>query len=393
MESKPWMKCPISGATDNMFKVKLIPDSADEGDEYEVACMEWFWGLQRGGLLYYLATMHNILLFREDIARLYADWQFILVPTFKVYVDMMDFAKRAGVLRRRESDTSPRRPLTALSPPNGLFRYVFIPFTDAARKLQTEFNMQPQTDEDLNGGLNPVSKEPWLPGTESYPVVECYANPYSVCTLADRAFQYHSHGDFVTSQWSICLLHVTRQWMGPDAYAPKWFVNARGVDLDDETLASSEAAGYDDSDALPDKCSACDESCLLSRADCPRATGVAAVGDDIDSQTKVSIWLNKVDPDCDDPNSDPVQAKTPRSSLKLRRSIRIAARACPYAPPPPRPSPTRRGPWPSARACDPIRHPPSWVKRNGQFPTVHFTSNDWAYFKRGAALAAHRNDR
>lgn len=375
--------------------------------------MEWFWGLERGGLQYYLVTVHNVVLFREDIARLYAGWEFALVPTFKTYLDMMSFSKRAGVLRRRESDMSPRRPLTALSPPNGLFRYVFIPFTDAARKLQTEFKMQPQTDEDLNGGLDPVSKEPWLPGTESYPVVECHANPYSVCTLADRAFQYHSYGDLVKAQWSICLLYILRQWTGEDAYAPEWFVNARPVDLDDETLASSEAAGYDVSQSskatapvdasastptlnMPaDKCPAREKSSLSDPADIPRTTDTAAEDtavDDADPQTKVIAWLGKVDPDCDDPNVEPVQdKKMVRSPRKLRRSSRLAARSCPYGPPPP--SPTRRGPWPSERVRDPIRYPPSWVKRNGGYPTDNFTSNDWAYFQRGAALAARCDDR
>ena len=52
---------------------------------------------------------------REDIARLYASFQFILAPTFKTFLDIMEFFKgRAGVMERNDKDKSPRRPLTAV---------------------------------------------------------------------------------------------------------------------------------------------------------------------------------------------------------------------------------------------------------------------------------------
>ena len=45
---------------------------------------------------------------------MYAKREFILAPTFKLYCELMDFIKHAGILDRSEEDVSPRRPLTAV---------------------------------------------------------------------------------------------------------------------------------------------------------------------------------------------------------------------------------------------------------------------------------------
>ena len=44
--------------------------------------------------------------------RMYATFEFILAPTFLTYLEVMEFAKHAGVIDRDDEDTSPRRPLT-----------------------------------------------------------------------------------------------------------------------------------------------------------------------------------------------------------------------------------------------------------------------------------------
>ncbi|KAL1666324.1 hypothetical protein GGF50DRAFT_113304 [Schizophyllum commune] len=189
-----------------------------------ITCTEWFWGLKRGGLQYQLATAHNQLFFRRDIAHLYASFQFILAPTFKMFLDILDLNQRAGILRRTDDDISPRRPLTALTPPSGFYRYVFIPMTDAARQLQKEFNLAPQTEEDLNGGLDPRSKS----------------------TLAVHASNYcDDWATPVTAQWSLCTLRIVDLWHHFKARGvPWWFIDSPGMDEDNITVTSREGAGY-----------------------------------------------------------------------------------------------------------------------------------------------------
>ena len=46
--------------------------------------------------------------------RMYATFEFILAPTFRTYLEVMEFAKHAGVIDRDDEDTSPRRPLTGV---------------------------------------------------------------------------------------------------------------------------------------------------------------------------------------------------------------------------------------------------------------------------------------
>ena len=51
---------------------------------------------------------------RRDIARMYAKYDFVLAPTFRTYLDVLDFINRAGIINRDKKDTSPRRPLTGV---------------------------------------------------------------------------------------------------------------------------------------------------------------------------------------------------------------------------------------------------------------------------------------
>ncbi|KAL1743429.1 hypothetical protein HDZ31DRAFT_40937 [Schizophyllum fasciatum] len=372
MVSKPWMKCPLSGATENLLKVKLIPyDFVDTADETVVTCMEWFWGLKRGGLHYHLATAHNSLFLREDIAHLYASFQFILAPTHATHLRIMDFAKRSGVMRRNSRDKSFRRPLTALTPPSGFFRYVFIPFTDAARKLQEELNLQPQTEEDLAGGIDPIWKTPLLEGSEKFPVVECYGHPYSVCTLARQAFKYHNCGTLLTSQWNTSAIRICGQWEARNIrHVPQWFIDAPDMELDDITMGTS-GEGYTIS------------SRSAGQEDRPRAV----YEDEEILEANVSGWAQGVDPDSRPEEQPPV----PRSPLQVRRSERLKKKAHPYGSRSPvfAPlSPVRKAPWPCEYDADPATHPPNWVARNGRYPTRRFSSNDWAYFCYSVALAA-----
>ncbi|KAI4519378.1 hypothetical protein K525DRAFT_206232 [Schizophyllum commune Loenen D] len=377
MVHQPWLKCPISGETkpENLRRILLIPELADDADELKVACTEWFWGLQRGGLSYHLATAHNFLFFREDIAHLYASFQFILAPTFRTFLDVMEFGNWAGVKNRKDKDRSRRRPLTALTPPSGVYRYVFIPMTDAARRLQKEFDLQPQTQEDLNCRLDPITKEPWIEGTEDFPVVECYGHPYSVSTLAERAFDhYDDWATPVMTQWSLCTLKIVRQWSVSKAREiPQWFIDSPGMDVDDITVTSAEAAGYTISRRSQDGNGR------------PRAVyeGQEAL------EANVSAWAEEVDP-----NSKPEeQPPVPREPIPVRRSVRIAERANPYKRPGQayyyRPeSPARKAPWPCPEGDDPYATPTAWATRNGQFPTRRFSSNDWAYFHYSVSLPA-----
>ncbi|KAL1731188.1 hypothetical protein EV714DRAFT_283510 [Schizophyllum commune] len=353
MSYSPWQRCPLSGAVENLARIQLIPDSVVDEDEIKVARTEWYWGLKRGGLLYYLAEPHNYIYLRLDIAELYARFEFLLAPTFKTHLDIIEFRRYAGVMKRPEGDMTPRRPLTALSPKGRLYRYVFVPFTDAARKLQEELHLPLQTEEELAYGVHPVSRTQWLEGCDASPVVECYAHPYSVSTLAEQIYAYHKL---------------------------EWFIEAPGMDEDDQTLAGSQADGYDisiptQSDAIPT----------------PDTTRKRKIRDEEDEFTvRVAKWARGVDP-----KSKPFeQPPRPPSPIPVRRSERLLKRANPDGNPPPvyRPeSPVRKAPWPTASGQDPVGHRPAWTRRNGRFPTRRFSSNDWAYFCRGVALAAPRN--
>ncbi|KAI5830689.1 hypothetical protein K523DRAFT_415688 [Schizophyllum commune Tattone D] len=374
MVKQPWHKCPFSGETEHLWRISLIPnppDDADDAAERQVALTEWVWGLRRGGLHYYLASGHNTLFFRKDIADLYASFQFLLVPTFNMIKRIEDFAKSTGIVHRKEKDKSPRRPLTALRPSSGMYRYVFIPFTDAARKLQTDFNLQPQTAEDLTGWMHPLFGDSALYGADAFPVVECYAHPYSICSLAESAFKYRKFGTTITAQYSIAALDVLDLWNIDESPArvPQWFIDLPEMYEDDITITGSEAEGYT----------------ITSNGDEEDGTVKAAYGDDEALQARVSGWLEAVDPDSL-PEKQPVILRPP---LQPRRSTRIAQNHGKSPSVRPR-SPMRSAPWPLPEDADPYEHPPEWTKRTGPFPTRRFSSHDWAYFCYNVGLATYK---
>ncbi|KAL1689650.1 hypothetical protein GGG16DRAFT_57407 [Schizophyllum commune] len=358
MGKHAFYKCPFSGDTEELARVQLIPDLTDDADETEVACIEWIWGLKRGGLQYYLATAHNSLYLRRDIADLYATFQFILVPTFKEYRDIQGFMSRARVLSRDDRDRSRRRPLTALRPTNGLYRYVFIPFTDAARKLQTEFNLQPQAEEDLAGWIDPVLNHPLLKGSDAFPIVECYPHPYSVCSLAERAFLYHNFGTRVTAQYSISVMRIIAHWdlIKKTAHIPQWFIESPGMDEDDLTVSSREGDGYT----------------VTSQSKNSKDAVKVVYDDEEELQARVSDWAKVVDPDSIPEEQPPI----PREPIEVRRSERLRRRYNPYGKPEPvyRPDPIREAPWPTPEDADPYRYPPAWTKRSSRFRTRKFSN-------------------
>ncbi|KAL1731205.1 hypothetical protein EV714DRAFT_271871 [Schizophyllum commune] len=371
MGKHPWEKCPFSGITEDLYRVKPVPDLADDADAMQVAYTEWVWGLKRGQLPYHIATAHNSLYLRKDIADLYASYQFILAPTFKMVKEIMDFLDHSRVLRRDEHDKSPRRPLTALKPRSGLYRYVFIPFTDAARELQKEFTLQPQTADDLTGWVNPILGPGFARGCDAFPIVECYAHPYYVCTLAEEALEHHRLGTMATAQYAIAASQIVELWQVTvtRVHVPQWFIDTPSMEDDDITIASSQASGYtitSQSNGQNDRNRVVDE------------------GDD-ELQAGVSEWAHGVDPKSIPEEQPPILPEP----IEVRRSERIRRRYNPYGKPEPvyRPDPVREAPWPTPEDADPFRYPPSWTKRTGRFPTRKFSSNDWAFFCYNIGLA------
>ncbi|KAI4294507.1 hypothetical protein K525DRAFT_212498 [Schizophyllum commune Loenen D] len=361
--------CDISGPqdADNISYCPLIPSSVAEGDELDILHQEWVYGLPRGGLPYYLGSRANCVVLRQDICSMFTHGEFILAPTYKTYLDTMRFVEHAGVKNRKERDHSLRRPLTALPSHNGLYRYVFIACTDAARALQKEFNLQPQTTEDLNGGLNPISNKPFLEGSDQFPVLECRAHPFSVAYCADKVLRKRSTR--LTGQWHSIVHRMMSTWTYRDIKPPQWFVEAPKLKVDDVALTPSVASGY--------------ELQSLSRE--PKANPFAVLGNpellETDYRRVVADWTcNKVVYKHPPPEEKPI-----RTEYKLRRSARL--HKCPYDRDGPPPSPTRNG----RRALLTCRRnyelvPPSWAARNGGYPTRTFSSNDWAYFQYGVHL-------
>ncbi|KAI5900720.1 uncharacterized protein SCHCODRAFT_02683546 [Schizophyllum commune H4-8] len=403
------LHCPISGPNSELITVQLIEEKPRKIEEpqarpvsndrvtaahrRQLGCMEWLWGLPRGGLSYYLSSEQNMIYFREDIAELYAGAEFTLAPTFKLYCDIMDFLKHAGVVDRSEEDESPRRPLTALCPPSDRYRYVFIPFTEAARKLQSAFKMQPQTEDDMNGGVHPIYDIPLLPGSDQFPIVECHTHPFSICNFGQEAFDHRDFGGRIASQWAICTNFVLRQWRYPKFTVPQWFLDAPKKGANDYEVTASEKSGYSLGSLINSLQRApgdLDEILKVSEVDYPEL------------RQMVLEWFER--------NKQP---------SKLRRSKRIAermARASSYGSAAkrsshssatkssshnsldPAPSPPRRRhrkASPSARAYDvnKERAIPPWVQQNGRFPTGEFSSNDWAFFYYSTSLVGRLPDR
>ncbi|KAL1745076.1 hypothetical protein HDZ31DRAFT_37209 [Schizophyllum fasciatum] len=370
-------KCPLSGATGKLGVCRPISYEVAEGNEQQVARMEWVFGLPRGGLWYWLRSSENAVRFRPDICDLYCQGHFVLVPTFKEYVAAMQFMDNAGIKNREDSDRSMRRPLSALARPDGLYRYVFIPITERGRALQDKFAMQQQTDDDLNGGVIPFNGEACLPKSKVFPVIECYAHPYSVSVFAGQVLDA-VESTMLRGQWLALVNNLTRKWRRAILIPPpQWFVEEERYNCDDSMMSSTEATGYDPLGLFP----------AFTPVPAPELVLADNTIDDDDYRKKVCRWFAKIDP----------KAKPAREALrkpvKPRRSRRLMEKASSYPPPSPHESenesdyplsPVRRGP---LRPRDPIRHPPTWTRRNGRFPTCRFTSNDWAYFRYHVALA------
>ncbi|TRM61343.1 hypothetical protein BD626DRAFT_538274 [Schizophyllum amplum] len=337
--------------------------------------MEWVFGLPRGGLSYYLKSQENGVCFRADICQMYARGDFVLAPTFRLYMDAMDFIQHAGLINRNAKDKSPRRPLTSMASPEGLYRYVFIPRTDEARALQEEFGLPLQAEGDLHGDTHPIQGIPFDAGVRQLRIVECYAHPFSVSTFASQMLWNRTSK--VSGQYHCCTGSLVDQWRLQRISPPQWFVDELKHGSDDVELTPSEATGY--LLCIPQA-----EASAPEPVHIPHDTTI----DDDDYRQRVSVWAFEVDP-----KSKP-ETEPPRSPLQLRRSDRLREKACPYASPSPQHcatplSPPRRVP-PALRYRDPLRRPPAWTKRNGGFPTPRFCSNDWAYFRYRVALNAPR---
>ncbi|KAL1751151.1 hypothetical protein FB107DRAFT_294105 [Schizophyllum commune] len=303
--------------------------------------MEWAFGLPRGGLWYYLRSKENIIYrrFCKDIREMFRRGDF-------------------------------------LSHPNGLYRYVFIPISEAGLALRKKLSLQPQTKEDLNNGVLPDEGEPMLPGSEDLPVVECSAHPFYMASYADRTLD-RVPSTSLSGQWHGLAYAIADEWRrSSNNFAPQWFVDEPSYDCDDTTLSATEATGY-----IPP--SPRSQVCTVRKPDSiPRDASIDDDDDDDDTK-KVCHWFTQYDPKAKPPRDDP------RSPAQVRRSRRLLEKMGLTPPSPsesePPLSPVRRGP---LRPRDPVRCPPAWARRNGRFPTHRFTSNDWAYFRHHVALAS-----
>ncbi|KAL1727785.1 hypothetical protein EV714DRAFT_286211 [Schizophyllum commune] len=364
-------RCPISGATENLRACHLIPLKTADKDGLEVARMEWVFGLPRGGLWYYLKSAENTLHLRGDVFEMYQRGDFVLAPTFQGYLEVMSFMGAAGVKDRAENDRSPRRPLTALASDTGLYRYVLIPHTNAARALQDSFKLQPQTTDDLNGGFLPYDNQPCLPESKDLPIVECHAHPYSIAIFADKKLNRRS--TILSGQWHAICGEIIDQWqLYTSITVPQWFVEDASYRWDDATLPATEATGYDPLESESEDALAKD----------PLAIERDPTIDDADYRKKVCAWVSTIDPKAAPSRQGQRSPVRERHSRRLQEMRGLSPRPpCESEPPL---SPVRRGP---LRPRDPIRNPPAWAL-NGRFPTRRFTSNDWAFFRYRVALAS-----
>ncbi|KAI5895703.1 uncharacterized protein SCHCODRAFT_02677222 [Schizophyllum commune H4-8] len=234
------VRCPITGAEENLYIINLIAlSAADATTELQRAQMEWAWGLERGGFLYYVDSPPNEICLHSDIVRQYNAGDFVLLPTHKTYMDAMAFTQRAGGWHRDEEDDSPRRPLTALG---SSFRYVFIPLNTRAEKLIPGSLMQPQTDEDWNHGIHPITGEAFYSWVKDYPVVEIHSHPVSVCAMAQEALDYAPPVHLNLTPWTSCLSRLQRKWgfCSLSIEPPQWFVDTDDRnDYYDESLNGS----------------------------------------------------------------------------------------------------------------------------------------------------------
>ncbi|KAI4294508.1 hypothetical protein K525DRAFT_274265 [Schizophyllum commune Loenen D] len=267
----------------------------------------------------------------------------------------------------------------------GLYRYVFIPFTDAARALQDELNLQPQTLDDLNGGIYPLDSAPIRPGTDSFLVLECAAHPFSICVGANKVLWKRSTE--LTGQWHNLVGQLMEHWIYDVYDPPRWFLESPVLEdvYEDVELTPSVASGY-----APE---------LLggeTRPD-PSALRVDSSVEESDYRRVVADWTcNKVIYGLPPPEEEPI-----RTGRKSRRSVRLHECPCDGSPTSPTqnrppssptrgdspPSPTRNVPDALIACCRNYEvDPPSWVERHGGFPTHMFSSNDWAFFQYGIHL-------
>ncbi|KAL1727833.1 hypothetical protein EV714DRAFT_216530 [Schizophyllum commune] len=373
--------CPITGSKSDLYDCSLIPYDSEDVSPMSIACQEWIFGLQRGALPYYLHSPDNHLVLRKDMTEMFQEGDFVLVPTYRTYLDVMNFIESAGQKAGRTANDHSRRPMSALAPASGLYRYVFIPTTDAARALQDEFHMKPQNRDDLNDGISPVYNKPYLPGSDQFRVVECLTHPFSICFWAYAMLC--SRSTPLTAQWHVLCWRIVRHWQLQWIKPPTWFLEAPKYTQDDEALTPSEATGY----VVPEHRPRDHDPVEILKN--------IAIGED-NYCKKCAKWTLGVPPDAPPPEEDP-----PHSVYRERRSVRIANRAHPYHRPPkspsaaeedcsgPLPSPTRKGRR-ALQTCkrNPIKNPPSWAARDGNYPTQTFCSNDWAYFRYNVYLAS-----
>ncbi|KAL1677048.1 hypothetical protein EV122DRAFT_214903 [Schizophyllum commune] len=356
-----FQKCPITGQEKNLNAISLIALSvANATTEPQVAQMEWAWGLERGGFLYYVDSPPNKICFRTDILKQYNAGDFVLLPTHKTFIDAMAFTQRAGGLYRDEKDGSPRRPLTALGK---TFRYVFIPLKTSAENLIAGSLMQRQTDEDWNYGVHPITGEALDPWVKDYPVVEIHSHPVSVCAFAQEVLDYIPPVHLNLRPWTTCLSHFQREWgfCSLSTEPPQWFVDTDDRnDYYDESLNGSEASGYF---PLPSDRDGPDHQVPRYASSAGTATSQAS--------SRVMEWAKGL------PRPRTVRSTSPNRSSRAAAKATIAG--CFQS------SPCRKvKPAKSSRSGGKV---PSWTQQSGHFPTHAFTSNDWAMFCYGTRLS------
>ena len=104
------------------------------------------------------------------------------------------------------------------------------------------FKLSPQTAEDLNHGIHPLNCATVKAGSEQFPVIECYAHPYSISDFADEVFVFRS--TLLTGPVYALVYRIRYPWISVCVKPPRWFVNSLNYMISDEDLSSSEASGY-----------------------------------------------------------------------------------------------------------------------------------------------------
>ncbi|KAL1706944.1 hypothetical protein EV121DRAFT_200114 [Schizophyllum commune] len=353
-------KCSITGAKTGLSVIRLIsPYKLVNATDEEMARMEWAWGMERGGLDYYLSSAPNNIILRDDIAAMYANAEFVLLPTHKTFQDAMVFRERAGYCDRDEEDRFPLRPMTALG---RVFRYVFIPITDAAEELARRLPLQRQTDEDWNGGIHPYSGTVMDRYWRQYSVVETHCHPVSICYYARMVIDVATSRGWAINvwPWMSCLTVLEEQWgIGRRSRAPpapQWFVDCPTREDDDESLPESQQTGY-----WPLFDSTANSS--------QRVPGYASSGGTSVSQSssRVLEWVKDL------PQRKAVRWSERNSSNPIIPSFRT--------------SPARKVRLSKSRESRAMERDPDWTRQKGRFPTRQFTSNDWALFCYGTRLS------